>query len=1002
MRKITNNPWRLKLGHWIEHYPTECHLFKRATLYSMALLIGFSIVSCGVPSESSSSNSSPTTGSSSSDNGSASDTFVYAINAGASDVATLNGVEYSADRFATGGTPQVIDRPIAGVTEDAVYQSERYGTFSYEIPVSDATYTVVLNFAELYQQQAGARSFNVTVEGKSVLSNVDLFQLVGGDTAYDYTVKNVAVADGRLSIAFSTLVDNATISGLVIYSNDGGEFIEPPAPDTSIPFANLYDGNRNSTVSFDEGWKFYLGDQSGAQNTSFNDSGWKSINVPHDWSVTLPFNQFSEAGSGGGYLDGGLGWYRKTFNLSQSSAEKKLFIQFDGVYMDSTVWLNGQQVCARPYGYTSFECDITSQAIVGGNNVLAVKVNNKLPSSRWYSGSGIYRHVWLKTVDSVRVGFTGTFVTTPTVSASSADVDISVVVQNDSGGTKVVTVENVVLDANGDEVERAASTSTTVSNNQSSEVKQSLTLTNPLLWSPKYPILYSVVTTLTVDGQVVDTYTTPFGVREFHLDANSGFWLNGEPLKLNGVCLHHDLGALGAATNTRAIEKRLELLKLMGTNAIRTSHNPPSPEFLDLADRMGFLIMDEAFDMWYAAKTKNDYARFFNQWSERDIKDFVKRDRNHPSVIMWSIGNEVPQAGDQNAASRLINFIRSLDTTRLVGQAFAQFAYSESTAGLEDFVGLNYNPGIYDSQHAKYPTRKFLGSETSSAIRSRGIYNKNNTQCSSYDDHIVGWGQTAENSWRDVNTRDWIAGEFIWTGFDYIGEPTPYDWPAKSSYFGAIDTANFPKDIFYFYQSRWNWDGPTMVHLVPMDWTNWTPGRGVRVLVYSNADSVELFLNGSSLGSKTVSRTQAKLEWSVPFATGKLEARASKSGTVVATDVVQTAGSAAKLQASVDRTKVIADGRDLAFVEVSVQDAQDVIVPNASNRVNFVVEGPGVLVGVDDGNAINHDSYKGNSHAAFSGKVMAIIQTTKSAGQITVRVSSNGLTGTAVNFESIP
>ncbi|RYZ98160.1 MAG: DUF4982 domain-containing protein, partial [Moraxellaceae bacterium] len=435
-----------------------------------------------------------------------------------------------------------------------------------------------------------------------------------------------------------------------------------------------------------------------------------------------------------------------------------------------------------------------------------------------------------------------------------------------------------------------------------------------------------------------------------------------------------------------------------------TSHNPPAPELLDLADKMGFLVMDEAFDMWYGAKSANDYARFFNEWSERDIKDMVRRDRNHASVIMWSIGNEIPQASDQNAAKRLIGFVRSLDTTRLVGQAFAQWNYdaaAEATAGLMDFVGLNYNPGIYDAQHIKYPTRKFIGSETSSAVRSRGIYNNNNLQLSSYDNAIVGWGQTAENSWRDVNTREWIAGEFIWTGFDYIGEPTPNEaWPAKSSYFGAIDTANFPKDIFYFYQSRWNWHGPTMVHMVPMNWTNWTLGQAIKVMVYSNAESVELFLNGTSLGSKAVVQSQGHIEWSVPFAKGTLEARARKGGKIVVTDTLRTANAAAQIGLSADRSSINAGGNDLAFIEVDILDAQDTLVPNASNLVNFTIEGPGVLVGVDNGNAISLESYKGKSRSAFSGKVMAIVQSTKTAGTITLKVTSAGLTASEVKINT--
>ncbi|HMY41309.1 MAG TPA: glycoside hydrolase family 2 TIM barrel-domain containing protein, partial [Marinagarivorans sp.] len=364
---------------------------------------------------------------------------------------------------------------------------------------------------------------------------------------------------------------------------------------------------------------FNLGDVSGGQNSSFNDASWSAINVPHDWSINLPFNEKSPAAHGGGFLDGGIGWYRKTFSLPASAAGQKLYIQFDGIYMDSTVWLNGQQVCARPYGYTSFECDITAAAKIAGSNLLAVKVINQQPSSRWYSGSGIYRHVWLKTVNPVAVSFMGTFVKTPSVSANSAAVEININVQNLSAANQMVTLQNVIFDAQGNQVEDGTIEATAINANSNKDLKQTLTVSNPALWSPDAPALYSVVTSLMVNGTKVGSYTTTFGIRTFELNANTGFWLNGKQLKINGVCLHHDLGALGAAVNTRAIEKRFEMLKQMGTNAIRTSHNPPAPEFLDLADRMGFIVMDEAFDMWYGAKTANDYARFFNDWSERDI-----------------------------------------------------------------------------------------------------------------------------------------------------------------------------------------------------------------------------------------------------------------------------------------------------------------------------------------------------------------------------------------------
>jgi beta-galactosidase len=522
---------------------------------------------------------------------------------------------------------------------------------------------------------------------------------------------------------------------------------------------------------------------------------------------------------------------------------------------------------------------------------------------------------------------------------------------------------------------------------------------NRKLWSPSSPTLYSVVTTVSVGASVVDTYTTSFGIRTFAFDAATGFSLNGTKLKLNGTCNHHDLGALGAAVNYRALEKRLQIFKDMGVNALRTSHNPPAPELLDIADRLGFLVMDEAFDCWYNGKNTYDYGRFFRQWANTDIIDMVARDFNHPGIIIWSIANEVGETSDSTVVKQLMDAIHTKDTSRPIGQALAAWASADTAAvGLEDVVGINYAPDRYDSIHTAHPTWKMFGSETSSALRSRGIYNNNNTQCSSYDDFAAGWGQSAETSWKNVTTRAWIAGEFIWTGFDYIGEPTPYAWPAKSSYFGAIDTANFPKDVYYFYQSKWNASGPAMVHIVPMNWTNWTAGQAVKVMVYTNADSVELFLNDKSQGSKTMNASTGHLEWSVPFATGTLEAKASKGGAVVASDKVQTAGTAAALALKADRSSIAADGRDLSFVEIDVVDAQGVVVPQAANTIDFTISGPGVIAGLDNGNAISHESYKGTARSAFSGKALAIIQSTTTAGKITLKASSGSLTGASVDI----
>ncbi len=774
---------------------------------------------------------------------------------------------------------------------------------------------------------------------------------------------------------------------------------------------NTYDGARATTVSFDASWKFHLGDVTGAQATTYSDAAWTALDVPHDWSISLPFNQGSAAGLGGGYLDGGVGWYRKTFTLPASSQGQRVFVQFDGAYMDSTVWMNGTQICARPYGFISYECDFTSAAKFGGTNVLAVRLNNQQPSSRWYSGSGIFRHVWLKAVNPVRVAYTGTRVTTPTITSTSATVDVTVTVQNDGASGQPVTVASAILDASANRVAQGTAPAVPVPSGATSDVTQTLTVSSPELWSLASPNMYSLVTTVSVGGAVVDTYTTPFGIRSVAFNAGTGFSLNGQSVKLNGTCNHNDLGSLGAAVNFRAIQKRLQMLKDMGVNALRTSHNPPAPEVLYLADTMGFLVMDEAFDTWDEAKVQYDYHRFFTQWSTIDISAMVARDRNHPSIIIWSIGNEIADDGNHAIAQSLIAAVKAEDSTRAIGQAFLEASPDTGTANMEDVVGLNYAPYTYDSWHTSQPSWKLFASESSSAVRSRGVYKlpvtqniltSSDNQCSSYDNSVVSWGTSAEGSWQSINSRAFMAGEFIWTGFDYIGEPTPYGWPSKSSYFGAIDTAGFPKDIFYFYQSRWNYGGPTMVHLVPMDWTSWTAGQSVPVYVYSNADSVELFLNGTSLGSKNVEPVPSQpssghLQWSVTFASGTLQAKATKSGAVVATDTVQTAGAPAALKLTADRSTIAADGSDLAYVEVFVVDSKGVVVPQASNTISFSVSGPGTIAGVDNGDSVSHESYQGPTRSAFSGKALAIVRSTTSPGTITLEATSGSLVvGSAV------
>ena len=774
----------------------------------------------------------------------------------------------------------------------------------------------------------------------------------------------------------------------------------------------VYNGLRGS--SFNTGWKFNRGDVSGAQATTFNDSSWRSLDLPHDWSIELAFNSSSPSGSSGGYLDGGVGWYRKSFTVDQASSGQRILLELDGVYMNSEVWINGTSLGTRPYGYTSFEYDLTPYLTFGGNNVVAVRVNNNQPNSRFYSGSGIYRNVWLTTVNPVHVPYNGAFVSTPSVSTGSATVSVSTQVQNQSASAAAVTVTTTVLTPGGAVATSGDSASTSVAAGATSAVSQSLTVSSPQLWSLAAPNRYQAKVEVKVGGATVDTYLAPFGIRTVTFDANSGLSLNGQNVKLRGVNMHHDLGALGSAVNYRAIERQVQILQSMGVNAIRTAHNPPAPELLDITDRLGVLILDEAFDTWTQTKTANDYGLYFSAWAERDIQAMVGRDRNHPSVILWSIGNEVGGSTTATATS-LKSWVLAIDPTRAVtwasnkmGGPHVSEGDDRNVAALLDVQGYNYAPyaGDYDADHAAQPTWKLMGTETSAAVRSRGIYHtpastitkatsqsSADRQCSSYDNEAAGFGDTAQSSYSYDYSRAFVIGSFIWAGFDYIGEPTPYSsYPSKSSYYGAIDTAGFPKDVFYFYKSRWT--TAPVVHILP-HW-NWNPGTTVTVYVYNNCDSVELFLNNTSQGAKTMSGGALRLEWSVPWASGTLRADCTRGGSVVATDQVKTSSAATRVVLSADRSTITANGRDLAFITGDIQDANGVVVPTGAAPVSFSVSGPGQLVGVDNGDPTDTTSYKGTSRKAFSGKVLAIVRSTGAAGSIVVIATPSGLAAGSV------
>lgn len=811
------------------------------------------------------------------------------------------------------------------------------------------------------------------------------------------------------------------------------------------------DASAPRSANFDEGWKFNLGDSAAYSQPDFNDSSWRSLNLPHDWAIEGDFSKENPSGTGGGALPGGIGWYRKTFTVPGYKEGEKVYIDFDGAYMNTTVYINGHELGTRPYGYASFSYDITPW-LKEGDNVIAVKVDNSdQPNSRWYSGCGIYRHVWLRKLDAIHVAQWGTYVTTSDITPDSATVNIATTVDNTSAADAEVTLTTRVIDPQG----KVAATVTATDNiaaGKSATVNQTARVADPQLWSLDNPALYSVVTDVAVGGKTVDTYQTTTGIRTIEFTADKGFFLNGEQVKINGVCMHHDLGALGAAVNTRAIRRQLEILQEMGVNAYRASHNPPAPEVLALCDSMGILVMDEAFDMWRKRKTERDYARFFDEWHERDLTDLVTRDRNHPSIIMWSIGNEVLEQWSDAAAdtlsleeanlilnfghgadklakdgdemsvnsmltAKLADIVKQLDPTRPVtaGMNEPNPGNHLIKSGALDVIGLNYHDEWYDDAEKNYPGKPLLGSETVSALMTRGYYKNPSDSiiiapkrwdipyedpsfaCSAYDNEHVPWGTTHENSLRRMKD-DRVMGQFIWTGFDYIGEPTPYGWPARSSYFGIVDLAGFPKDVYYMYQSEWRPD-KTVLHLFP-HW-NWTPGHTVDLLAYyNNADEVELFVNGKSQGVRSKGDGEYHVMWRVPFEPGTIKAVSRKAGKTVAEQVINTAGEPAQIRLTPDRATIAADGNDLSFVTVEILDSDGNLCPTAVNEVTFTVEGAGQNEGVDNGNPISLERFKADSRKAMAGKALLIVRNNGKKGDINVKAVSPGLSDATITLKA--
>lgn len=756
----------------------------------------------------------------------------------------------------------------------------------------------------------------------------------------------------------------------------------------------------------EQDWRFHKGSAKGAQKVAFNDSKWRTLDLPHDWSIEGPFNGKDRSGAGGGYLPAGRAWYRKTFSLAASDAGKRVVIEFDGVYMNAVVWINGRKLGIHHYGYTSFHFDLTPYVRFGKEkNVLAVSVDNsKRPNTRWYSGSGIYRHVWLTITDKIHVAHWGTAVSTANATKASATIRIETAVENDTGAGVAVELTTDILGPDG-KVAASVTDARTVRGGTRGKFVQQVRVSNPALWDIDSPSLYKAVTRVKVGGEVKDSTVTPFGIRTSRIDPEKGFILNGRPLKLKGVNLHHDNGCLGAVVYDRAEERRVELMKFIGANAIRTSHNPPSPEFLDACDRLGVVVIDEAFDEWEIGKRKYGYKDYFQKFWRDDLTRMVMRDRNHPSVFIWSIGNEVWEQGKPQGArtsGKMAPFVRKLDPTRPVGYGAHPGKWSPEFWAPIDACGYNYRDGLYVTDHKQFPKRCIFGSETFSLHAFRT------------------WNAAVENKY--------ILGEFIWTGMDYIGEAgighardAHVKYPTNLAMCGELDLCGFKKTRSYYRDILW--DNGTVLHIAvrrplaqgetfklsPWGWptaasswtwpeserTDWnTPVYGdLQVDVYSACDKVELKLNGRTIGVNTTSRASRYMaSWMVSYEPGTLEAIGYVNGKQVARQVLRTAGKPARLRLTPDRRRIAADGHDLSFVTVEVLDDKGMPHPNADNEINFTLSGPGKIAGVGNADPASVESFQDPKRKAYDGRCQVVVKSARKSGRITLTARSEGLT----------
>lgn len=788
--------------------------------------------------------------------------------------------------------------------------------------------------------------------------------------------------------------------------------------------------------TFNKNWLFFKGEALGAENITFDDSEWRKLDLPHDWAIEGPFDIKYNARAGGLPFHG-TGWYRKHFEIPISARDKQVTLHFDGAMYNAKVWLNGHLVGHRPNGYIGFTVNLTEHLNYGGQNVVAVQLTPEDLSSRWYPGAGIYRNTWLEFNNQIHIPKWGTYVTTPKISKQEAEVNIAVEIKNTSNTSKAIEVKTTFYNPQRKVVNHVIDTIIAealklVVTSQKTQLK------DPQLWDLNTPNLYLAKTELYDGDHIIDTYNTSFGVRSIEYNHEYGFKLNNKKTRFQGVCLHHDLGPLGTAVNKRATARQLEIMMGMGVNAVRTSHNPPSPEQVMLCDSMGIMMQVEAFDVWKKPKVENDYSKYFEDWHEQDLRDLIRTFRNNPSVVMWSIGNEIQEQADKvnggRIAKELVAICKDEDPTRPTTAGFNYYRQpiKNGLAEAVDLVGWNYKPRKYKEVLSEYPEWIVYGSETSSTVSSRGVYHlplekyrlHPSLQITSYDFIGPPWAYPPDIEFEAIDSNPKHLGEFIWTGFDYLGEPTPFggrdnstngywngNWPARSSYFGAVDLAGFPKDRYYLYQSQWT--KTPMVHLLP-HW-NWEgyENKNIPVIVYTNAEEAELFLNGKSLGKKVkgIDKTPIpinfidweggryqgnylspyRLMWEVPFQKGQLAVKAYNNGEIVAEAFRNTAGIPAKIKLIPDRSVINANGEDLCFITVEVTDKQGNLCPKATHDIHFEISGEGYIVAVGNGNAASTASFQAKHRKAFQGKCLLVVKSSNKSGTISIKASADSL-----------